>query len=49
MDRLGVGVDRGAHLNVPSSLSGLPATEQANLEGIGRVPYTMLCPAHANR
>jgi uncharacterized membrane protein len=25
VDRLGVGVDRGAHLNAPSSLSGQPA------------------------
>src|SRR5213082_150325 len=29
VDRLGVGVDRGAHLDAPSSLSGRPATEQA--------------------
>jgi len=28
VDRLGVGVDRGAHVNAPSSLSGLPATVQ---------------------
>ena len=28
VDRLGVGVDNGAHLNAPSSLSGRPATEQ---------------------
>lgn len=27
VDRLGVGVDDGAHLNAPSSLSGRPATE----------------------
>ena len=27
VDRLGVGVDRGAHLNSPSSLSGRPAYE----------------------
>ena len=27
VDRLGVGVDRGAHLDAPSSLSGRPATE----------------------
>ncbi|GAA4464052.1 DUF2231 domain-containing protein [Nibrella saemangeumensis] len=27
VDRLGVGVDRGAHLNAPSSLSGRPAVE----------------------
>jgi hypothetical protein len=25
VERLGVGVDRGAHLDAPSSLSGLPA------------------------
>jgi uncharacterized membrane protein len=29
VDRLGVGVDTGAHLNAPNSLSGRPATEQA--------------------
>jgi uncharacterized membrane protein len=29
VDRLGIGVDRGAHANAPSSLSGRPATEQA--------------------
>lgn len=29
VDRLGVGVDRGAHLNAPNSLSGVPA--DANL------------------
>ncbi len=29
VDRLGVGVDRGAHLNAPSSLSGRPASENA--------------------
>jgi len=28
VDRLGVGVDTGAHLNAPSSLSGRPATEE---------------------
>jgi len=27
VDRLGVGVDRGAHLDAPSSLSGRPAAE----------------------
>jgi uncharacterized membrane protein len=27
VDRLGVGVDTGAHVNAPSSLSGRPATE----------------------
>jgi uncharacterized membrane protein len=29
VDRLGVGVDEGAHLNAPSSLSGRPAHEHA--------------------
>lgn len=29
VDRLGVGVDRGANLNAPSSLSGLPADEKS--------------------
>jgi uncharacterized membrane protein len=29
VDRLGVGVDRGANLNAPSSLSGRPATDSA--------------------
>ena len=29
VDRLGVGVDRGAHLDAPSSLSGRAATESA--------------------
>ncbi len=29
VERLGVGVDTGAHLNAPSSLSGKPATENA--------------------
>jgi uncharacterized membrane protein len=33
VDRLGVGVDTGAHLNAPSSLSNRPATESA-------APYT---------
>jgi uncharacterized membrane protein len=28
VDRLGVGVDTGAHLNAPSSLSGLPAIQR---------------------
>jgi uncharacterized membrane protein len=28
VDRLGVGVDNGAHLNAPNSLSGRPATDQ---------------------
>jgi hypothetical protein len=26
VDRLGVGIDDGAHLNAPSSLSGCPST-----------------------
>jgi len=30
VDRLGVGVDKGAHLNAPSSLSGHPAKDMAN-------------------
>jgi uncharacterized membrane protein len=34
VDRLGVGVDRGANLNAPSSLSGSP-TQQ-----VGRMPPT---------
>jgi uncharacterized membrane protein len=34
VDRLGVGVDRGAHLNSPNSLSGQPASEN---EGFDRV------------
>jgi hypothetical protein len=29
VDRMGVGVDRGAHLNSPSSLSDRPATDGA--------------------
>jgi uncharacterized membrane protein len=29
VDRLGVGVDNGAHLNAPNSLSGRPAREKA--------------------
>jgi uncharacterized membrane protein len=36
VDRLGVGVDRGAHLNAPSSLSGQPA--DANLRGAPQTP-----------
>src|SRR5512138_2004369 len=31
IDRLGVGVDEGAHLNAPSSLSGRPATESTTI------------------
>ena len=37
VDRLGVGVDSGAHLNAPSSLSGRPATEQAPERTLRRV------------
>lgn len=32
VDRLGVGVDPGAHLDAPSSLSGKPATESTTRE-----------------
>jgi uncharacterized membrane protein len=32
VDRLGVGVDPGAHLNAPSSLSGLPADSNLDRE-----------------
>jgi uncharacterized membrane protein len=32
VDRLGVGVDSGAHLNAPSSLSGQPASENRSSE-----------------
>src|SRR4051794_22256056 len=35
VDRLGVGVDDGAHLNAPSSLSGRPASEQTRSTHIG--------------
>jgi uncharacterized membrane protein len=38
VDRLGVGVDKGAHLNAPSSLSGRPATDEA--EPNGTTPFT---------
>ncbi len=37
VDRLGVGVDPGAHLDAPSSLSGLPAVEEAPARDIRRV------------
>jgi hypothetical protein len=30
VDRLGVGIDNGAHLDAPNSLSGKPASEQAS-------------------
>ncbi|MFL5580821.1 MAG: DUF2231 domain-containing protein, partial [Gemmatimonadaceae bacterium] len=35
VDRLGVGVDEGAHVDAPSSLSGRPAHERADLSGRG--------------
>ena len=35
VDRLGVGVDEGAHVNAPSSLSGRPATEGARVGRTG--------------
>jgi uncharacterized membrane protein len=37
VDRLGVGVDEGAHLDSPSSLSGRPASEHADFSGPGAV------------
>lgn len=36
VDRLGVGVDNGAHLNAPSSLSDKPATAHAPEYGVRR-------------
>lgn len=36
VDRLGVGVDEGANVNAPSSLSGRPAADEARLAGTGR-------------
>jgi uncharacterized membrane protein len=38
VDRLGVGVDRGANLDAPSSLSGRPASERSGIGG--RAPAT---------
>jgi len=35
--RLGEGIDPGAHLNVPSSLSGRPATQRATTRDMRRV------------
>ena len=35
VDRLGVGVDEGAHLNAPNSLSGRPASEETRTRTIG--------------
>ncbi len=37
VDRLGVGVDSGAHLNAPSSLSGHPAREEGSVRDTRRV------------
>jgi uncharacterized membrane protein len=34
VDRLGIGVDEGAHSNAPSSLSGRPATESVPHHGV---------------
>ena len=36
VDRLGVGVDRGAHLDAPSSLSGRPASEETTTRDLRR-------------
>jgi uncharacterized membrane protein len=36
VDRLGVGVDTGAHLNAPSSLSGRPARDDASERNLRR-------------
>jgi uncharacterized membrane protein len=36
VDRLGIGVDPGAHVNAPSSLSGRPAHEHTAAVGQGR-------------
>jgi uncharacterized membrane protein len=38
VDRLGVGVDPGAHLNAPSSLSGMPADANVRREERGIEP-----------
>jgi uncharacterized membrane protein len=38
VDRLGVGVDNGAHLNAPNSLSGRPATDNAASPKISAPP-----------
>lgn len=38
VDRLRVGVDDGAHLNSPNSLSGRPASEDAPSRGNGKMP-----------
>lgn len=40
VDRLGVGVDEGANLNAPNSLSGRPAAEAAPLAGAGGASRT---------
>lgn len=39
VDRLGVGVDEGAHLDAPSSLSGRPAREQDTKMAAQSTPY----------
>ena len=38
IDRLGVGVDSGAHVDAPSSLSGRPAHERSGAAGNVEVP-----------
>ena len=40
VDRLGVGVDTGANLNAPSSLSGKPAHPSAEGRGAAADPYS---------
>jgi uncharacterized membrane protein len=40
VDRLGVGVDEGAHLDAPSSLSGRPAGEPRGGSDLGSTPAT---------
>lgn len=40
VDRLGVGVDRGANLNAPSSLSGQPASFTGDMQVPAVVPVT---------
>jgi hypothetical protein len=39
VDRLGVGVDEGAHLDSPNSLSGRSARESAEIHGTGHHPH----------
>jgi uncharacterized membrane protein len=38
VDRLGVGIDDGAHLNAPNSLSGRPASEQSDMRSHSDLP-----------